>query len=344
MVRRALAITLLGLVLAGPRIPGAAAEPKATWAWAAIAPDQSVFADLGNALIDRAEKNLRGELRIKRRFGGVLGDELSTLRMCQEGHLEAWGGSLGALISVVPELRSLELPFQFRDLATLRATLRKLRRGRIPKIMAAFERRGLVLVTMGVIGWRDLASTDRPIRTTADLKGLRARSQDSEIHLAMWRALGTVPKATSLNELPAVFDAERFQVLDIPASFLYATSVDSKIRYYTLTHHMPQLAAVVVNKAAWDRLSKEARAHFTDGMEDVDSKGERAAEAFDAELHAMLAKKGVTIIQPTREELQQLAAATRSIAATVEQSSSKVEREIMGEIARALQASQAPGR
>src|SRR5206468_3592521 len=141
------------------------------------------------------------------------------------------------------------------------------------------------------------------------LKGLRARSQDAQVHLEMWRAFGTQPKTISLNDLAAQFEGERIQVLDVPASFLYATSIDSKVRHYTLTQHMPQLALVVVNKAAFDALPKDRRAHLADGLSEVSAKGEQAAEGFDAELHASLEKKGVAIIRPTPDELDRFRAA-----------------------------------
>lgn len=331
-------VWLAGVILAlGLHSSVAAAEPR-TWAWAGVAPEQTIFADLGHAIIDRVEKNLRGELKIKRRFGGVLGDEQSTARMLQQGHVEAWGGSLGAMIALVPELRSLELPFRFRDLPTLQAVLRRLKRGRGAPIQQAFERRGLVLITIGVLGWRNLSSTDRPIHRVEDLKGLRARSQDAEVHLAMWRAFGTVPKATNLNDLAGEFEAEGFQVLDLPASFLFGTSVDARVRYHTLTRHMPQLALVVLNRKAWEALRPEQRAHFADGLDEVVAKGEVAAEAFDRELLELLSQKGVTAILPSALELERFRQATGGLERELERRASAGERAVAAEVARAMAA------
>ena len=313
-------------------LPSPAAAAPRTWTWAAIAPEQSVFADVTEAIAARIEKNVQGEVRFKRRFGGVVGDEVSTLDLLRQGRIEVWSGSLGAVVTVVPELRTLELPFRFRDLPGLQAALHRLKRGQIASIQAAFRRRRLVLVTLGAIGWRSFSSAGRPIRTVSDLKGLRARSQDSAVHEAMWRALGAVPKYAPLNELSVTMESERFEVLDVPAAFLYATSVIERIKHCTLTQHMPQLAVVVFSKAAWDGLSRSARAHVTDGLDEVDRRGEAAAEAFEAELLTNMKQRGITVVRPEPAELERFRAATSAVERELAAQAGPEEREIMRQI------------
>jgi TRAP-type C4-dicarboxylate transport system substrate-binding protein len=324
--------TLLALLLVPRESPAA---PR-TWVWATISPEQSVFAELADAIANRIERNLRGEVKFKRRFGGVLGDELSTADLLKRGKIEVWSGSLGAMASLVPELRSLELPFQFKDQQTLQATLRKLKRGQTPSFQAAFRRRGFVLITLGSVGWRNMASPQRPIRNLDDLKGLRVRSQDSTVHLAMWRAFGAMPKTIPINDIAGGFDGERFGALDLPASFLFATSIVDKIKHYTMTRHMPQLAAVVMSKQAWESLPKDRRAHVADGMEEIVSKGEVDAEAFDVELHAMMQKKGIAFHELPPAEIERFRAACAGVGAALARTASKAEHEIIREISQAL--------
>ena len=82
------------------------------------------------------------------------------------------------------------LPFLFKSTAHMRRVLD----GPLgDQILASLEAQGLVGLCFYDAGPRSFYSVKRPIRTAADLKGLKVRVQQSEVWTAAMRALGAAP-------------------------------------------------------------------------------------------------------------------------------------------------------
>ncbi len=323
---------LIAVLLAGAQPSLARADRP--WVFGSIAPEGSVYADGSEGVARAIEGEIQG-LRIKRRFGGVLGDELSTVRMVQQGRIELFTGSLGALVDLVPELRVLELPYLFADDATLYAAVRRLERGRWAELQRAVSAKGMTLLSLSALGWRNVASLGAPIRSTQDLRALRVRSQAAEVHHAMWIAFGARPVETPLNTLLQDLRNKDLRALDIPVTFLFGTSAHELVRSVTLTRHIPQFVVLVASKPAWDALPAAQRARAIDRIDKVTARAEQRASQFDDELLGMLASRGVEIVRPTPAEL----ATFRSAVARLSDSLGKLtstERAILGSVRRAI--------
>jgi TRAP-type C4-dicarboxylate transport system substrate-binding protein len=167
-------------------------------------------------------------------LGGVLGDEQDTVAECQRGGIHLWAGSLGALATLVPELRFLEQPYLFPSVAAFQG-IRNALGNRNQAIRALFDRRGLVVLGMAFAGWRNISSVKKPIRAPADLAGMRVRSQPSDLHMEIWRSWRAQPKAIALTELDSALEIQLVDAFDVPATWVYATSLDARIKYHTLT-------------------------------------------------------------------------------------------------------------
>lgn len=302
----------------------AAAEPR-SWLLATLAPEGSPTANMVNAVASLMARASGGELRIKRRMGGVLGDELDTLVECQQGRIEVFMGSLGAAVSLVPELRFLEQPYLFADVATFQRVMKRLQDGRHPDLQALFHRRGLELIGMAAIGWRNLSSVRRPIRAPADLQGAKVRAQPGDLNPQFWRALGALPKEIALTELNSALEIQLVEAFDVPATFVYATSLDARIKFYTLTQHILQIGVWVVNKQAWDGLPAARRSRILEGVPQVVARGETEHVRFDEEITALLPGRGVSILRPSAAELAAFRAASAPVEAHIRRTGSKAE-------------------
>jgi TRAP-type C4-dicarboxylate transport system substrate-binding protein len=305
--------------------PALAAGEQREWFFASIAPEGSPAGNFVEAASNLIARSSGGKIRVKRRMGGVLGDEQDTALECQHGKIQVFAGSLGAVASLVPELRFLEQPYLFPDVATFQRVMKGLGNGRRPEVQALFNRRGLVILGMAAIGWRNISSVRKAIHTPSDLQGLRLRSQPAELHLEMWKAFGAVPKSLALTELNSGLEIQVVEAFDVPATFVYATSLDARIKYYTLSRHILQIGLIVVNKAAWDALPTAWRTRIFDGMQEVTLRGEREISKLDEDLIAMLPRRGVSVIQPTDEELGAFRAAAAKLEGYVRRTGSREE-------------------
>ena len=331
---RAASLVVAVALMAGAQ-PSEARADK-TWVFGSIAPEGSVYAD-GSEEVARAIESEVPGLRIKRRFAGVLGDEISTVKLVRESRVDLFTGSLGALVDVVPELRVLEVPYLFKDDATLYAAVRRLERGRRAELQRVVAARGMVLPSLSALGWRNVASLGAPLRRVEDLRGLRVRSQAAEVHRAMWTAFGANPVETPLNTLVQDLRAKDLRALDIPVTFLFGTSAHELVRSVTLTRHIPQFVVLVASKPAWDALPAAQRARAVDRIDKITARAEQRASAFDDELIGMLEKRGAQVVRPTPEEVATFRAAVARLTESLGKLS-KTEQGILASVKRAIAA------
>ncbi len=297
---------------------GAAAgqpEKPPRWLLATIAPEGSPSVVALRSVTQLLTKSSGGQLGVSMRLGGILGDEIDTLADCRTGAIQLCAVSIGALALQVPELQFFEQPYLFRDLEAWTRTLVGYHYGTDPRLQSVVARHDLVLLGLTFIGWRNISSARRPIRSPGDLTGLRVRAQGSPLNLELWRAWGAIPKATALTELNSALEISLVEAFDVPSTFIFASSLDARIKYYTVTRHVLQIGLLVANRKAWEALPTQWKKHFFEGLPPLLAAGDREHTRFDQELVDLLPRRGVQIIRPDPD---QLAAFERAAAAAGE--------------------------
>lgn len=180
---------------------------------------------------------------------GYKGGDL--LWMAEHGILTASYQSTSYLADRVPELDFADLPFLFRDNAHARAAMdgalgawmtRKIEE-RIPgyRVLGYFEN-----------GFRHISNRLRPVRTLADLKGMRVRLMPGRIHHRSFELMGAVP--CSLDLKPGL-EAVMSGAVDAQEN-PFANTVDygaHKVhRHHTLTGHCYLSRGLYLNRAQFE--------------------------------------------------------------------------------------------
>jgi TRAP-type C4-dicarboxylate transport system substrate-binding protein len=268
---------------------------------ASIAPEGSPNADALAQMARSFEAASGGLLRIHLRLGGVVADEQTTLELCQQGRVQIWAGSMGALAATIPALGVFETPYLFEDVAAFRGATRPdvLRQ---TGVHADFRQRGLEPLGVAFIGWRSMSSATRAIRTPEDMRGMRVRAQSVPLHRAMWKRLGVKIKETALNDVSTAFEQKEVEATDLPGLYVYATSIASRIKFFTRTNHMLQAGMVVFSRQAFDALPKKLQASLSALRVEVATSNTLVNERFEAEVLDLLRKEGAQIIEPTSAE------------------------------------------
>ena len=105
-------------------------------------------------------------------------------------------------------------------------------------------------------GARSVYDTKRPIKSIADLKGLKVRVMGNPMFVDMMNALGGNGVAMGYDQ---VFTALQTGVVDgaenNPPSFVFDNHYQVA-KYYTLTEHLIVPEMLVFSRKTWDRLSQ----------------------------------------------------------------------------------------
>lgn len=195
-----------------------------------------------------------GRLDVKTYAGGQLGSERDTLEITVFGGLDMNRVNLAPLNSIEPMTTIPALPFLFRSNDHMRRALD----GPIgDEILASLTRHGLIGLCFYDSGDRNFYNTKRPIYTPADMKGLKIRVPNSDLYIAMIKALGADATPMSISEVyqslvQGVIDGaeNNWPSYESGRHFEVAT-------YYSLTQHVIAPEVLVMSRRRWDKLTPE---------------------------------------------------------------------------------------
>src|SRR3712207_708493 len=106
--------------------------------------------------------------------------------------------SAAPLNNIAPETIVPSLPFIFRSFDHMHAVLD----GPIgDEILKAMEKQGMVGLAWYDDGARSVYTNSKPVKTLADLKGMKIRVQQSDLFVAMVQALGASPTPLPYGEV-----------------------------------------------------------------------------------------------------------------------------------------------
>jgi tripartite ATP-independent transporter DctP family solute receptor len=203
----------------------------------------------------------KGRHRILVFHSRQLGEEKETIEQTRAGAIDINRTNVAPIGSFVPEANILALPFLFSSSEHLHRVLD----GPIGDgILASFEPHGFIGLTFYDSGARSIYNSVRPIRTLADLSGLRIRVQQSDLMIDMIRGLGAVPVALPYGQVLAGLSTSIIDGAENNWPSYVTTGHFKTARFYTLTEHVMSPEVLIMSRHAWNELSADDRTVFRD--------------------------------------------------------------------------------
>jgi tripartite ATP-independent transporter DctP family solute receptor len=281
-------------------LPGAHAADPIVLKLATVAPEGTPWSDGLAQFKTLVETKSGGAIKVKLFLGGMLGDENETVQQTQRGQIQGVGGSTGAIATLVPEVNVLELPFLFRNAGEADKVLDGVA---LPVLEKAFRARGLVLGFWSENGYRSFGTSFGFIKSPADLKGRKMRSQVNPVHLEMYKAFGASPVPIPTTEVLTSLQTGVIQGYDQTPLYASAGQWLSSTKYYTLSNHIYQPAAIVFNKTFFDGLSAQNQAILLAARAELVPKMRREIRALNPILLENFPLMGVQLYTPNATEL-----------------------------------------
>lgn len=203
------------------------------------------------------EERTDGKVIIEVFANSEIGAERELTEGMELGTVDLVVSSTAPVTNFVPELGVLDVPFIFKD----RESAVEVLEGDIgDELFAKMEENGIVGLSWGENGYRHITNGVRPINSPADLKGLKIRTQENEIHIAAFEALGAQPTPMAWTEAitalqQGVVDAQENPAIVADQFSLY----EANQKYMTLTGHVYSVAVYMMSKQTYDELPEELR-------------------------------------------------------------------------------------
>lgn len=203
---------------------------------------------MGRLIAERTQG--RHQLRVF--HSNQLGEEKETLEQTRAGAVDLNRTNAALAGNYAPAINVLAMPFLFRSIEHLRAVLD----GPIgDEILKSFEPTGLVGLAFYEAGARSLYNGVRPVRTLADMKGLRIRVQQSDLMIQMVRALGAEPVALPYGQVLTALSTKLLDGAENNWPSYVTTDHFKQATYYTLTEHTMTPEVLVMSRKAWESLT-----------------------------------------------------------------------------------------
>ena len=275
-------------ILAMPRIAYGAgpvtlklAQPDST-----LHPFQRMFEAFGK----QVEERTGGEVRIRVYGGGQLGSSANIVSGVGTGTVDIVVHTAGFFSSYYPRMQILDLPFLFPDAAAAERVLE----GQIGAgIFDSLTEKSVVGLCWGHHGWRVTETTSKIVRAPADLERLKVRIQQSPIFAAMFKAVGAVPVVMDVAELYLALSQNAVQAMEIPLTSVVASKLHEVISHVSLTNHVYNASAMLMNKAKLDGLGAKNGAIVRDVARELPPTWRKTAAVSSEESRKTCEDKGI---------------------------------------------------
>ena len=212
------------------------------------------------------------------------GGELNLLMDVRAGRLALIGVTAAVAGTLVPISQALELPFLFES----REHARRVLDGPLGReVLAEIDAHGLLGLGIAANGMRSLTTRDGAVRTPADLRGLRLRTQQAPVNVYFAESLGAIAVPLPYERLnEALRDGE----IDAQENAL-ANIVDLEMwheqHYLTLSEHSMSALVLIGNPDAFAGLGTR-RTLVEGALHDAIAETAAAGAAYERESLAML--------------------------------------------------------
>jgi len=280
---------VVGLLLAAVTTSAWAREFRAADTQSEDYPTVEALRYMGRLIAERSGD--RHQIRVF--HSRQLGEEKETIEQTRVGAIDLNRTNVALIGAFVPATNVLAMPFLFRSIEHMQRVLD----GPIgTAILDSFEPYGFVGLTFYDSGARSIYNSVRPVRSIADMKGLRLRVQQSELMSDMIKALGADPIELPYGQVRTGLATKLIDGAENNWPSFVTTDHYKYAGYYTLTEHTMSPEVLVMSQKAWDSLSAEDRKIFREAAIESSHFMRERWKALEERSRRQAESAGVTII------------------------------------------------
>ncbi len=247
-----------------------------------------------------AEKYSNGQLKVSVAVGGVLGGERDVAEGIQVGTVN--GAILGGILqNFDPAMSILEFPFLFKNDKHVRAVME----GPVgDKIRARLIAKTNIRILYYVMRTPRELTTKKPVKSLADIKGMKIRVPEMQAHLETWRALGATPTPLAFTEVYTALQLGTVDGQENPLGVIWANKFFEVTEYLALTDHLVGFMMIVMNNDTYKKLDADQQKALDQAAKEASRFNDQLLTSINADIEKKLfAKMKVTKINnaPWRE-------------------------------------------
>ena len=208
----------------------------------------------------RLEAATNGRVSIQMFPSMQLGGEKEMIEQAQVGALQIARISLGPMGPLVPELNAFNLPFVFRDPAHMTKVVTGPIGDEMLKKLSDHPTANLIGLCWMNGGTRNVYNSKHPVKTVADLKGLKIRMMGNPVFVDTMNALGGNGVAMGYDQLVSALQSGVVDGAENNEPSYETGQHYRYAKYYSRTGHLMIPELLVFSKRSWIGLGLDDQA------------------------------------------------------------------------------------
>lgn len=249
-----------------------------------------------------------GRLEIQSFPGGQLGSSRDMVESVASGALTMVTEGAAQLGQFVPQLSIIEAPYIWKDPAHMSRALSSSLMDELNK--ALVEKRGMRVIGVNYYGVRHVTSGQKAINSVDDMKGFKLRVPEVDTFKAMAEAWGARPTPLNFAELYLALSQGAVDGQENPLPTIASAKLNEVQKYLVLTAHIITPRLVIVNEAAWKKLSPADQEALRAAVVASAKWQDNEILTQEAGLADKLAGAGMTVVKPDLEAFRKPVLAT----------------------------------
>lgn len=147
-------------------------------------------------------------------------------------------------------------------------------------------------------------SSNKPIKTCADMKGLKIRVPDVPAYLAMPRACGANTAPIAFAEVYLALQNGTVEAQENPLTTIEAKKFYEVQKHIVLTGHIVDHLNTIISAGLWKKLSAEDQKIFTDVAQEAAAKATAEIKVNEAKLVTFFKDKGLTVTEINKDDFR----------------------------------------
>ncbi|MDR2788403.1 MAG: TRAP transporter substrate-binding protein [Candidatus Accumulibacter sp.] len=248
----------------------------------------------------------KGEVKIRLFPNSTIGNDRDMAEGLQMGSVD-FALIAGVLGNFEPSLQIMEMPYLFNS----EEHLRKIIYGPVgetllEKLLKSSSIRGLSFWERGP---RHL-TTNKPINTLADIKGIKIRVPEIPPMVAAWKEMGANPTPMAWGEVYTSLQQNVIEAQENPIPYIYAGKIYEVQKYLALTKHKYEYVILAMSDKTWTKLSPDHQKAIREAA--TEATGYENNLVFDKtdEIFKELQAKGMKVTEPDTAEWAKVARKT----------------------------------
>lgn len=256
------------------------------------APESDLQQDLSLFFKKEVEARSNGEIKVNIFPQGQLGSDKQMIDGTRSGIVDISMVGINNWSGLIPESAAFELPYIFPNRESAYAALDGVPGKRVLNDMEKFGAKGLGYPENG---FRNITNNKRPIKTPADLNGLRMRVNNAKALNDMFNNMGANPQQIPVSELYTALETGVVDAQDHPIGVTLSFKFYEVQKYLSLSQHAYSPLVIAMNLKKFNRLTPAQQKIITDVVQESIERQRHISIEKEEEMISQLEKEGVKV-------------------------------------------------